>query len=92
MQLHKTQKCSKTVVKFSTNYNLLTICFTISNVRVATEYKPRATNCNFQACSFPHHDHKQQLTFFQRFKLIGLYPAYNVANRRGDIRRQWTLK
>ncbi len=70
-----TQKRSKNVVKLFNNYNLLTICLIIyKNLRViATSYKQRATNC--QVFLLTLHSHKQQLTFLQRFKLIGLYPA-----------------
>ncbi len=73
MQLHKhTQiKMQQKVVKPFINYNLLTICLTIyKNLRaIDTSYKQRATNCNFQVCSFTLHDHiKQQLTFLRRFK------------------------
>ena len=48
----------------------------IKNLRViATSYKQKTTNRHFQVCLLTLHDHKQQLTFLQRFKLIGLYPA-----------------
>ncbi len=72
-----TQKCSKKVVKLFDNHNLFYNLF--DNLKlmsyIATNYKQRATNCNFQVCLLKLHDHKQQLTFLQRFKLIGLYPA-----------------
>ena len=74
--IHKTQKCSKKVVKVFSNYNLSIICLAVQNLRViATSYKQRATNCHSRVCLLTLHDHKQQLTFLQRFKLIVLYPA-----------------
>ena len=45
---------------------------------MATSYKQRATNCHFQVCLLTLHDHKQQLTFLQRFKLIGLYILHEL--------------
>ena len=49
MQLHKTQNCSKQVVKVINNYNLSTIRLTIKTYEfIATSYKQRATNCNFK--------------------------------------------
>ncbi len=72
MQLHK--NAAKKWLRFLTIINLSTICLTIYNLRViAMSYKQRATNC--QVFLLTLHDHKQQLTFLQRFKFFGLYHA-----------------
>ena len=75
--LHKTKKCSKKVVKLFDN--LLFINNLFDNLLLTSySYELQAKSDKLQfprICSLILHDHKQQLTFLRRFKLIRLYPA-----------------
>ncbi len=60
MQLHKTQNCSKKMIKVFNNYNLSTIRLTIKTYEfIATSLQAKSDKLQFQVCSFPIHDHKQ---------------------------------
>ncbi len=54
MQLHKTQNCSKKVVKVFNNYNLSTIRLTIKNLRVySDELQAKSDKLQFPSMFIP---------------------------------------